>query len=326
MKYLKVILVITLLLIGCADNTEEVPNPQQEKIALLTKQIDSVNRSIDNVKAESVQIREELDKNLESLSAKQKPTGENEYLWPEFYLDSLNIVTSALLFGSELELHEAMKQELKMSDFSINYRYSILERLAYIQFKQKNRSSVVTSRPEYETNAGNEFVDGAASNNNPHEPYKYLFEYLGDCGSTTFSLSFNTKNGRANSSSWFVYLIREKLTVTQQHELIDFCCKRAFAVLNEWFCDDAINEAGFLVNAYRYVLSSSAAVDYQAKLVDYKFVNKTYESEWNGIQKFFYRLEKRLPGAVERVQFNIKNEITRISQPTTDSLSVEDDA
>ncbi len=39
------------------------------------------------------------------------------------------------------------------------------------------------------------------------------------------------------------------------------------------------------------------------------FSNTTYERNWNYLQKFYYRIEKRFPGSVDRIKYNITKNI-----------------
>ena len=70
-----------------------------------------------------------------------------------------------------------------------------------------------------------------------------------------------------------------------------------------------------LYEALMHVLEETekGKIDFNAEIIydnKYKFhqlfKNQQYEKNWNGIRKFFFRLERRIPGATEFVRLKIK--------------------
>ncbi len=171
---------------------------------------------------------------------------------------------------------------ISQSQRSDEYGYSLERRIRYL----KNRES------------DNSFDDVALSNNSKDTPHKYLFEYLGDCLGVTFTVHHYEDNDITQ------FISKSFSTSRYMTPLIDHLFSQTVAVLEHHWSSEQDREE--LKDAFEYVLSTTEYVDYNAVVDNGVLINEIYETEWNGIQKFFYRAEARYPGSVQEITRNIR--------------------
>ncbi len=129
--------------------------------------------------------------------------------------------------------------------------------------------------------------------------HRAIFEYLGD----TIGLTFRKSNVLASVQALVdLYGAKELLNLygTQLFENIIYLFE------HEWQQE---NEKERLHKALEYVVEQirEENIDFDARLDQkQKFLNPEYEN-WNGIQKFFYRFEKRVPGTTAFVRARLQN-------------------
>lgn len=303
--------IITLFLTSCNNGEQRA---REERIAELTQQVETVQQRYDELSQQNQNLTESLrhekDPYDSTISALRGEVLENR----SFQRNSeiLSSVTAALLWGSERELEEALDRELSAVSYGRNgaRSYAVKERLNYIrhlyeqQLNEKKRSYRV-NRIVYH--------DNATSNNHKDSAHQYLFEYLGDCLGASLGTPFQINNRETQSTEWLITLIREQLTRNQQDQLIDYLCKRSFSVMRSYW-NESRADLELLQDGYEYVLETTKSVKYNAVIRENRFVNEEYEKGWNGIQKFFFRLERKFPGSAKRVLSNIAKEIESISK------------
>lgn len=145
-------------------------------------------------------------------------------------------------------------------------------------------------------------INASKSNNSINTRNKWGFEYLGDTIGLDFDFAyyntsiftkFNTFFNEWNGSEVFLKIYGKNLF------------DKVIFILEKIYTEN--NDFSSLYESLYYTFETTANLDYEAKVVSNEFVNEEYEYTWNGIQKFFFRLEKKLPGSAEFVRGEIKN-------------------
>ncbi len=127
-------------------------------------------------------------------------------------------------------------------------------------------------------------------------PDKFIFECFGRVAGEFFY--------RANYDSVYTLFQNRLDHEILRNPLVDMFCDRGFALLEKnW---STTTEKRQLQNALSYVLATSKNVDYSASVKNGIYTNREYEEGWNELQKFFYRANKKVPGSIERIQYNVQ--------------------
>ncbi len=153
------------------------------------------------------------------------------------------------------------------------------------------------------------FADATTSHNHKYGMSQYIFEYLGDC---------------IGLNMWGTPVLLELFGTPEELAIIiNMTASKVFSIFEkEW---SAPGERKRLIEALDFVLLTTEKVDYDAELIlndDYvsTFANKVYERRWNGIQKFFFRLENNYPGSAELVREQIRLYVEGVKDDITFSL------
>ncbi len=163
---------------------------------------------------------------------------------------------------------------------------------------------------ESPTTSSNSFKNCSSCNKVFSNNHKAIFEYLGDTIGLSFQQNYNLSNHEFTGDVYksidniIDTFGSEKSVELFGHHVFD----TILYILEEIWSRE--NEKVALHSALQYVLSQTEKnkIDFQAKLnPDKTFINEQYEKEWNGIQKFFYRLEKRIPGVASFVRMKLEN-------------------
>lgn len=282
----KLLIIISLItLIGCLKETEK-HNPEMDaKIASLQKELVQANNSLTSA----------TDENL-SLSAKLYSQEKQNYIDAmEYMLAKMNSVL----------IIQRMAFEKKMARFgySLSTDTDPLKDIELI-FSSPTKHALYLTQAERKT-----FLYKMVQQ--VHE----LHSYSGGSANPDVLPTF---------VSWVVSscyeLDYENLAILMQefqHEplvrnvLIDFTFNRLLGMV-KLRCSYK-KEKSELELSLKRVLEIASNVDYAAEVytdnTQQRFVNKTYEADWTPIEKFLYRTEKRLPGSVDRIIFNIRKEL-----------------
>ncbi len=293
MKIVAIVLLFTLL--GCKSSDERVA--EQQKIVRLERDLTRMETKEGS-----------LERDISSLQYSQVQASNNNNrvalgLLTNSYLVALTECEQSeenmrmlLLSSTPQDLYDQMVA----NDDRSNY-YSLLNRVKFVL------TTFSESRETYPSTSANSKTNSE----------QFLFEYLGDC------LGWG----------YFAYVlddvIQEKCNTPQYiTPLVDFMCARGFYILErelEGDIEDNHNirqygsDSGIdLQSALKYVLETTEEVNYGAEvyLDEYstyepklRFRDPHYEKNWNGIQKFFFRIERNYPGSAKRIRENIRNYI-----------------
>jgi len=146
-------------------------------------------------------------------------------------------------------------------------------------------------------------IYSATSKNSINQVYKHYFEFLCDCIGLDFGFNLYEKKEAFFHNT---YLDKKAFQIFGES-----CFYKLLLLLeNIW---ENKNKKFQLYQALNYLLeiTSPGNIDFKAKTITGTgkagiktqiFKNKYYENNWNGIQKFFYRQEKRIPGFTSTIR------------------------
>lgn len=265
----------------CRSETEELQEQYSTSRAAVEKSLKKITSLEDSLREMTIQTK------LLNISIPQRTDDEYTHFFRNGYPGDL---TQPLFCGDKSGVLNALmaeKESGKCDDYGI---LSLIDRITYVK---GGRIPALYDRSD---------STGLSNNHNRNSP-KFIFEYLGDCLGNNIAYGFRDNHKFTNT-------ILENFRDEQLNQLIDYICRRVIIVLdNNWKSED---EKKSLISALDHVLETTKSVDYSAKITTNEggwrniFVNKTYETEWNGIQKFFYRTEKRFPGSTKRILLNVE--------------------
>lgn len=296
MKKITPFIITALLLTSCREasytQAEMDALKQQQKecetqTEELKTQLDKANRSFkesqDRIAALEKSVTEmEIQRKLVNISMDQHKKEQYNLLFGD---DFPNNFTSAFFCGDKSGVLTAVMKEKKSGATEGYGIVTLKDRFAYVKGEKIGRLYDSTGR----------------SNNHDRNSAEFIFEYLGDCVGNNLAFGFD-------NNYEFTHALVSQFRDEQMDQLVDYVCERITIILDDEWRDNKKQ----LVQALEFVLETEKSVDYSAEITSNKggwreiFVNETYEKEWNGVQKFFYRTEKKFPGSAKRIIFNVK--------------------
>ncbi len=279
--------ILSLLILSCSNEDQQ---ERQARIQQLTQQVDSI-RGQNSFYSEVIFVQESQ---LTTIKDSINTPWSDEFKALKKLSDSSTgvhefpsgVITYELLWGDSLSIIQAMENEPPYGEEARTVQRYInaikLQDLADDEILVIKYSSPISSNYE-----------------------SYLFEILAD----VVGLHIGT-NGSYGSNRHFLALIRT-LSLEDRMSLVNHVCDQIFVILDHnWKSDE---ERRTLINAFDYILRTAGDINYRAKVVDGKFENSDYEENWNGIQKFFYRTEKKFPGSSSQIRVNIYQHMRKLT-------------
>lgn len=304
MKKIVGLSLLSLALLSCKN--EELQLEQEKTLTLLEQQNDSLKSSVKRVVNKRDSLSTLLKKSKNEFNEKSEKISNSRR---ERLASALPVLKKALYTTSEY-FYDNYKSEPYNGEL-VHYN----EAIADLLFQTPGEVVTTFETPRYEgsdwslfrrVRIGKErdedYYYSSTSRNNKESDIQFPFEYLGDCIGLEFGIAgfYGEHQYRFLQAAQLFFSTEEEVNY-----LTDHVSERMFAVMEAVWSSP--NERATLKKSLRYVLETTENIDYAAQLdLDMRFLNEKYENRWNGIQKFFFRINRKFPGSAERIRENIR--------------------
>lgn len=316
-KMILLVTLISLLLMGC--KSDDLARKQQHTIDSLSASIGKRDEKIEelNKTLKMEQAYDSLDRKKMATAGKKvqdslkwlkgKRTDDNlkKALLKENVRLCCTLNTSENFYRDAIAIYDSLEDSYYENfvfpqTIKALFLYSNSEFLRLLKSEQQDEDRYDPSfltRVKFVKGEEVKLHNAATSNNHPRGSAQFIFEYLGDCAGNSYGWSWGTEI--------FLDIVTSPKLLNRT---VDLVADKVFYLLEEhWTTEE---EKKSITEALRYVLETTKEVDYNAKIdttMYSSFLNEEYEKQWNGVQKFFYRAERRYPGSTQRIRENIEH-------------------